>query len=129
MPISRLTSRCVAVSTVFCTLTLSSCNVSQRHWATQVALFPVNLVPDILSNTLVLLAIPLWAPSSDRESNLWPLAWVSAPIVGPVSGVLDAWYGYPFWQPHALEEHREFGRSERESQKASPEDQASSEGR
>ena len=33
-----------------------------------------------------------------------------SPCFQPVGGVLDAWHGYPFWDPIALDEHRKYGR-------------------
>lgn len=106
---SRTTLRASAPLALLCMLSaLSSCTATQRQRAAEIALFPVNVVPDILSNTLVILTIPVWVPFSDRESNLWPVIWLSTPILGPACGVMDAWHGYPFWDPVFLDEHRSY---------------------
>lgn len=69
---------------------------------------PVNLIPDIVSNTVILGTIPLWMWADDKSSGMLPVMWLFSPIVGPVMGVADAWNGYPFWDPVALDEHRKY---------------------
>jgi hypothetical protein len=71
-------------------------------------LFPVQVAPDIATNTLLDVTLPLWIWTADDPGNLWPMVWIFSPIFGPVEGVLDAWHGYPFWDPVALDEHRHY---------------------
>lgn len=87
---------------------LSSCTATQCRRAAEIALFPVNVVPDIVSNTLVMLTMPVWMPFRDEQGNLWPAIWLFTPILGPACGVMDAWHGYPFWDPVFLDEHRSY---------------------
>lgn len=78
--------------------------------AAEIALFPINVVPDIVGNTAIYASMPLWMWTVEDPGNLWPIVWLGSPIVGPIGGVLDAWHGYPFWDPIALDEHRSYGR-------------------
>ena len=72
-------------------------------------LFPINVVPDMLSNTLLFALNPLASLVRGQEpSNVWPLITVASPIMGPLSGLMDALGGYPFWKPVALDEHRNY---------------------
>jgi len=106
MPASRTIRRSLMVPVLLGVL--SACTAMQRQRAADIALFPVNVVPDILSNTLVLLAIPVWVPLSGKECGLWPMMWLFAPFMGPAVGVMDAWHRYPFWDPGVLDEHRSY---------------------
>ncbi len=72
-------------------------------------LLPVNVVPDILSNTLLYLFNPIVSLVQGQEpSGLWPFCMVTSPLLGPLCGFMDARAGYPFWQPVALDEHRSY---------------------
>ena len=65
-------------------------------------LFPLQLGPDIVSNTAVGLLLPFISLAHEDPhwgGNLKGLVWVLSPIFGPVVGVHDAWHGYGFWQP------------------------------
>lgn len=110
MPVSRTASRRLVVPVLLGAIgTLASCSAMQRHRAAEIALFPVNVVPDILSNTLVMLTLPVWMPFCDqKDGNQLPILWLFTPFVGPLMGVWDAWYGYPFWDPVVLDEHRSY---------------------
>ena len=57
-----------------------------------VALFPVQVVPDILANAVVALT----------PGNLWPIQYALYPLSVLIWGVGDAWEGRPFWDPTAL---------------------------
>ncbi len=83
---------------------------SPRPWRpVYILLFPVNLVPDIISNTIVFLFNHKFSDArGEPRSNLWPVIIMLAPCMGPISGILDAASGYPFWDPVALEEHRKY---------------------
>ena len=85
---------------------LSACTATQRQRTAEIALFPVNVVPDILSNTLVILTLPAWAPFSGKDYNLLGVIWLMTPIMGPWIGVADAWHGYPFWDPGFFDQDR-----------------------
>ena len=110
--------RCCTFSSLLVVISLASCSATGASdappdgWgrAAEIALFPVNVIPDIVGNTAVCVSMPLWIWSVDEPGNLWPIMWLGFPIVGPVGGVLDAWHGYPFWDPIALDEHRKYGR-------------------
>jgi hypothetical protein len=71
-------------------------------------LFPVNVLPDVASNFVGYAALPVRVCFEDDPGNLWPLVWLLSPVLGPVCGVMDAWHGYPFWDPVAFDEHREY---------------------
>lgn len=59
----------------------------------RVVMFPVNLGPNIVSNTVCTL----------KPGNLWPLQYATWPFIGLPTGIIfgvgDAWHGYPFWEP------------------------------
>lgn len=59
-----------------------------------IALFPVQLLPDIATNANVAL----------YPGNLWPIQYLLYPISVPYWGLTDAWEGRPFWDPSALHE-------------------------
>jgi hypothetical protein len=59
-----------------------------------IALFPIQLVPDVLANAVVALV----------PGSLWPLQYLLYPISVPYWGITDAWEGRPFWDPSALYE-------------------------
>ena len=59
-----------------------------------IALFPVQLVPDIFANAIVAL----------YPGNLWPIQYLLYPFSVPYWGITDAWEGRPFWDPSALYE-------------------------
>jgi hypothetical protein len=59
-----------------------------------IALFPVQVVPDIIANAIVAL----------YPGNLWPLQYLLYPVSVPYWGITDAWEGRPFWDPSALHE-------------------------
>lgn len=75
----------------------------------EVLLFPINVVPDIVSNTLLYATTPIWMNCVGEPGNLWPVVWLGSPVFGPLCGIMDAWHGYPFWNPVALDEHRLYG--------------------
>lgn len=82
---------------------------TQRKKNIEFALFPVNLAPNIVSNTVVFLFNPVVCIMAHRGvSNLWPIVSFLSPAIGPLCGIKDAWYGYPFWNPVALDEHRKY---------------------
>ena len=74
----------------------------------EITLFPVNVVPNIVSNTFIYLFNPIVSLMIGKSSNLWPIISFISPVLGPIAGVVDAWYGYPFWAPVALDEHRKY---------------------
>ena len=74
-----------------------------NRWV-ELLLFPINVVPDIVGNTLVLVTIPLWAPFTEEPLANLPALWIGSPLFGPVIGIRDAWRGYPFWRPGAFVE-------------------------
>lgn len=59
-----------------------------------IALFPIQLIPDVLANAVVAL----------KPGNLWPIQYLLYPLFVPYWGVTDAWEGRPFWDPSALYE-------------------------
>lgn len=72
-------------------------------------LFPINVAPDIVANTVAMLFHPLFASLRGKPiSNIWPIVIVLGPLFGPPCGVVDAWHGYAFWEPVALDEHRKY---------------------
>ena len=71
----------------------------------EIALFPINIAPDIVSNTVLLLTWPLW-DTAVFDSNVAPAVWILTPLLGPRIGIEDAWHGYPFWNPAMLRESR-----------------------
>jgi hypothetical protein len=75
----------------------------------EILLFPINLPPDIVSNTVLTLFNPFCSMAKgEGVSNLWLPISVFSPILGIVGGIMDAWHGYPFWNPIALDEHRKY---------------------
>jgi hypothetical protein len=75
----------------------------------EILLSPINLAPDIISNTVLYLFNPICSISKGEDvSNLWFLVSISAPVLGLVTGIMDSWHGYPFWNPVALDEHRKY---------------------
>lgn len=84
-------------------------NKENNNRTIELLLSPVNLAPDIVSNTLVLLFNPLFSYIKYGEvSNIWPIISITSPILGPIMGTMDSWYGYPFWNPVGLDEHRKY---------------------
>jgi hypothetical protein len=72
-------------------------------------LFPVNVAPDMVSNTVGFLFNAQFADARGvPRSNLYPVITMFAPIWGPVAGVFDAAGGYPFWDPVALDVERRY---------------------
>ena len=72
-------------------------------------LFPLNLVPDVLSNTLVYV---VWSPCVIGEMLVsdepaWGImcifSWPYGLLFSSAVGVHDAWCGIPFWDPSILE--------------------------
>ena len=72
-------------------------------------LFPLNLVPDVLSNTLVYV---VWSPCVIGEMLVsdepaWGImcifSWPYGLLFSSAVGVHDAWCGVPFWNPSILE--------------------------
>ncbi len=59
-----------------------------------IALFPIQVVPDVLANAVVAL----------NPGNLWPIQYLLYPFSVPYWGITDAWEGRPFWDPSALYE-------------------------
>lgn len=71
--------------------------------------FAVNVVPDIVSNTSVLFFNPAFSMLKGEEvSNIWPIVTATSPVTGPICGIKDARHGYPFWDPVALDKHRQY---------------------
>ena len=62
--------------------------------ALRAVMFPVNLIPNMISNFVVCL----------YPKNLWPVQYLLLPISVPVWGFSDAAKGYPFWSPSAFYE-------------------------
>ncbi len=84
-------------------------NKNDNNRTAEILLFPINLAPDILTNTILFLFNPLASMAAGKiVSNIWPIISFVSPVMGPVTGTMDAWYGYPFWNPVALDEHREY---------------------
>jgi len=71
--------------------------------------FAVNVVPDIVSNTTVLFFNSAFSMLRGEEvSNIWPIVTATSPVTGPLCGIRDARHGYPFWNPVALDEKRQY---------------------
>lgn len=65
--------------------------------ALRVLLFPVNLVPDMLSNAIVGYVIPI------HESRYCCAYFVPFDFfIEGIAGIGDAWHGYPFWEPSVV---------------------------
>lgn len=84
-------------------------NKNENNRTVGILLFPINLAPDIVTNTILFLFNPLASMAAGKSvSNIWPIISFVSPVMGPVTGAMDAWYGYPFWNPIALDEHRKY---------------------
>ena len=84
-------------------------NKNENNRPLGVLLFPVNLAPDIVTNTTLYMFNPIASTAAGKGvSNIWPIVSVLSPVMGPITGFMDACYGYPFWNPVALDEHREY---------------------
>lgn len=84
-------------------------NKNENNRTVGILLFPINLVPDIVTNTILFLFNPLVSIAAGKSvSNIWPIISLGSPLMGPVTGTMDACYGYPFWNPIALDEHRKY---------------------
>lgn len=84
-------------------------NKEGNNRAIELLLFPINLAPDIVANTVLYLFNPVCSMTKgEGVSNLWLPISVLSPVMGPVTGTFDAWYGYPFWDPVALDEDRKY---------------------
>ena len=58
----------------------------------------------------LLVVTSLASCSATGASDAQPDGWGRVAEVALFPGVLDAWHGYPFWDPIALDEHRKYGR-------------------
>lgn len=109
MSLSRIARRVALVGlSLFALSTQSSCTTLHRQRAMEIALFPINVAPDVISNTLGMLALPAYYPVVYPDSNTWGLVFIFAPVFGPLAGIKDAWYGYPFWDPAILDPGRSY---------------------
>ncbi len=72
--------------------------VETRGCTAALLAFPVNVVPNIVIDTLVPLLDPIVSPLvGAHPGNLWPIATLVAPAGGPITGFTDALRGRPFW--------------------------------
>ncbi len=69
--------------------------------------FPLNVAPNVIVDTGVLLFDPIISPIVGHEpGSLWPIAILFSPVIGPWQGLRDAFYGRPFWDCWGIDEHR-----------------------
>jgi hypothetical protein len=64
----------------------------------RIALFPLNVVPDVVVDAGSLVLLPVWMFGADEPAGGWPSYWLGSPLIGPLWGLSDAGHGRPFWR-------------------------------